>query len=273
MQVRPGRTAIKQRILTGVVLLPLLILFLLYTGISLLVVFLAVVNFCALYEFYGMALSPERRTEKWLSCVLGTLLLVTISLLQPRNLPACLAAGTVLLGCWYLVRFQPLERVARDLACSLAGWLYLPFMLVHVALIFQLPFGRQWIFLVLLVVMSADTAAYFVGSLIGRTKLYPAISPNKSWEGSIGGVAGSLLGAVLAKVWFFPELSGTDVVLAGILLSISGQLGDLFESMLKRSFGFKDSGNMIPGHGGLLDRLDSLLFAFPTAFIYAVLIF
>ena len=86
-------------------------------------------------------------------------------------------------------------------------------------------------------------------------------------------MAGSLLGAVLAKAWFFHELSGTDVVLAGILLSISGQLGDLFESMLKRSFGVKDSGKMIPGHGGLLDRLDSLLFAFPTAFIYAVLVF
>lgn len=273
MRIRAGGTAIKQRILTGVILLPLLILFLLHTGITLLVVFLALINFCALHEFYSMALSPERRTEKWLGCGLGTLLLVIIALAQSQTLPAWLAAGTLLLGCWFLFRFRPLEKVARDLACSLAGWLYLPCLLVHIALIFQLPFGRQWIFLVLLVVMLADTAAYFVGSLIGRTKLYPAISPNKSWEGSIGGVVGSLLGAILAKVWFFHALSGVDVVLVGIVLSISGQLGDLFESMLKRSFGVKDSGSMIPGHGGLLDRLDSLLFAFPTAFIYAVLVF
>jgi phosphatidate cytidylyltransferase len=227
----------------------------------------------ALREFYQMGLPAERRIEIWLGSLCGSVLLLLMALAPVRYLPVWPAAGVLLFGSWYLFRFQRIEQVGRDLAISLMGLVYLPCLLVHVSFLFQLPFGRKWVFLVLLVVMSADTAAYFVGSLIGRSKLYPAISPNKSWEGSIGGVVGSLLGAALAKFWFFPELSLVDVVLGGILLSLSGQLGDLFESMLKRSFGVKDSGTMIPGHGGLLDRLDSLLFAFPTAFFYAVLLF
>lgn len=251
----------------------MLVLFLLSTGITWLVLFLALVNLCAQREFYVMALPMERRAERLLGACFGSLLLVLIALAPPQYLPVWLAAGVLLPGCWYLFRFHQLEQVASDLALTLMGLLYLPFLLVHIAFLFQLPHGRDWIFLVLLVVMAADTAAYFVGSLIGRSKLYPAISPNKSWEGSSGGIVGSLLGATLAKFWFFPELSLVDIVLVGTLLSLSGQLGDLFESMLKRSFGVKDSGRMIPGHGGLLDRLDSLLFAFPTAYIYAVLMF
>lgn len=264
---------IKQRILTGLVLLPLLILVLFHIETPWLIAFLALINCAAQYEFYGMALSPGRRLEVWLGCGCGTLLLVLLAVAPAESLPGWLAAGMLLFGCWYLFRYRQLELVARDLAFSLMGLLYLPCLLVHIVLVFQLPYGRQWIFLVLLVVMAADTAAYFVGSLIGRSKLYPAISPNKSWEGAVGGVVGSLLGAGLAKLWFFPELGGLDLVAVGLLLSISGQLGDLFESLLKRSFAVKDSGSMIPGHGGLLDRLDSLLFAFPTAYFYAVLIF
>jgi len=271
--MQAGRGTIKQRILSGVILLPLLILFLFYTGQPLLVVFLAIINFAAQYEFYAMSLSSERRMETWLGCCCGTLLLVLMAQSPPQFLPAWLAAGMLLFGSWYLFRFQHLETVARDLAYSLLGVLYLPCLLVHAVLLFELPFGRKWIFLVLLIVMAADTGAYFIGSLIGRTKLYPAISPNKSWEGSLGGIAGSLLGAILAKIWFFNELASVDVVLVGVLLSVVGQLGDLFESLLKRSFGVKDSGTLIPGHGGLLDRLDSLLFAFPMAYFYAVLLF
>jgi phosphatidate cytidylyltransferase len=226
-----------------------------------------------LREFYLMGLPAERRIEAWLGSLAGSGLLLLLALAPARFLPAWLAGCVLLFGCWYLFRFQRIEQVGRDLAISLMGLLYLPCLLVHISFLFQLPYGRKWLFLVLLVVMAADTAAYFVGSLIGRSKLYPVVSPNKSWEGSIGGVVGSLLGALLAKYGFFPELSLVDVLLGGILLSLSGQLGDLFESLLKRSFGVKDSGTMIPGHGGLLDRLDSLLFAFPVAYFYAVLMF
>ena len=117
--------------------------------------------------------------------------------------------------------------------------------------------------------MCGDSAAYYVGTAIGKHKLYPTVSPNKSVEGSVGGLLGSIIGAFIAKMTFFPQLSSADCIIAATLLGILGQAGDLFESMLKRSFGVKDSGCIVPGHGGMLDRLDSILFAAPAAYIYA----
>ena len=114
--------------------------------------------------------------------------------------------------------------------------------------------------------MIGDSAAYFVGSAIGKVKLYPAISPNKTVEGALGGLGGSLLAAVMFSSLFLPELSYSSIILVALIIGVFSQVGDLFESMLKRSCGVKDSGTMIPGHGGMLDRLDSLLFAFPSAY-------
>jgi len=146
-------------------------------------------------------------------------------------------------------------------------------LMSHLILLRGLPHGIQWIFLVLVIVMCGDSAAFYVGSRMGKTKLYPLVSPNKSVEGSIGGLLGSIVGALLVKVGFFPELTLGDCVGAALLLGVLGQLGDLFESLLKRSCGVKDSGTIVPGHGGILDRLDSILFAAPAAFYYAWFIF
>jgi phosphatidate cytidylyltransferase len=152
----------------------------------------------------------------------------------------------------------------------LLGFLYLPLLLGHLSLLHGLPHGKEWIFLVLFIIMLGDSAAYFTGINLGRRKLYPAISPNKSVEGALGGLLGSFVGALLFKYGFFPELSVGDCIFLGLGLGALGQLGDLFESMLKRSFGVKDSGTLIPGHGGILDRLDSLIFAFAPAYYYAL---
>jgi phosphatidate cytidylyltransferase len=140
--------------------------------------------------------------------------------------------------------------------------------LTHLALLREVTYGVQWIFLLLIIVMSGDTAAYYAGRTLGKRKLYPKVSPNKTIEGSLGGLVGSLAGVFIARVTFFPQLSVADSIVLPLLLGMLGQLGDLFESMLKRSFGVKDSGTIVPGHGGILDRLDSILFAAPAAFLY-----
>lgn len=269
----PRRRTIKQRILTGAILLPLLILFLLGTSAFWLLVVISVINLLALREYFDMALPQQRLVERRLGLVCGVVLLPVLVLGDARLVVAGLTLISLLLGSWFLFRFQDLKRSAGELALTGFGLLYVPLLLAHVPLLFGLSFGRDWIFLVLIIVMAADTAAYFVGSAIGRRPLYPAISPKKSREGAIGGLFGSLFGALLAKAWFFPELSLFDALATGLLLSCSGQIGDLFESMLKRSFEVKDSGNLIPGHGGMLDRLDSLLFAFPVCYYYAIVIF
>jgi phosphatidate cytidylyltransferase len=122
------------------------------------------------------------------------------------------------------------------------------------------------------IVMSCDSAAYFVGCRYGKRRLYPEVSPKKSVEGSLGGLAGSLAGVMIARLTFFAELSVGDALLAALLIGVLGQVGDLFESLIKRSCGVKDSGTIFPGHGGILDRLDSILFASPVAYYYALLV-
>ncbi len=130
--------------------------------------------------------------------------------------------------------------------------------------------GRDLVFLLAMCVMFADTAAYYVGSAIGRKKMAPRLSPNKSWEGAIAAILASIGAAWLASVWFYPELPLKHALILGALLGPAGIIGDLAESVLKRSGGVKDSGRLLPGHGGLLDRADSLLFAAPVLYYYSM---
>jgi phosphatidate cytidylyltransferase len=125
------------------------------------------------------------------------------------------------------------------------------------------PRGGWWIVLALVVTWFNDTGGYFAGRLLGKHKMYPRISPSKTWEGALGGAAATTAGAVLMKIFFIPELPLYGAVIIGLGASLIGPLGDLSESMLKRGFGAKDSGKTLPGHGGMLDRIDALLFVSP----------
>lgn len=224
--------------------------------------------FIALDELYRMALPPGRRLEHYLSAAVGAGLVPCIYLQGGLPLGA-VAAAALFVATLFLFNYRTIESVARDCATILFGFLYIPLLLGHLALLRILPQGREWIFTVFLIVMLSDTMAYFVGTAIGKHRLYPAISPKKSVEGAVGGLIGGIAGALLAKFFWFSALSWGMAGGIGIILGASGQIGDLFESMLKRSYGVKDSGRIIPGHGGLLDRLDSLIFAFPPAYYLA----
>jgi phosphatidate cytidylyltransferase len=256
-----------------VVALPLLILFVIYANMVLFTALVCGITFLALFEYYAMCLPAERDRERITAAGFGVLLVPLLSFHRPDLLTAGVVFSVLFFAIFFLLRFRDLNTVVQHLTLLLFGLLYLPLLLGHLALLRGLPFGREWIFLVLLIVMAGDTAAYFTGVSLGRRKLYPAISPNKSIEGALGGLAGSLAGALVARYGFFPLLTLPDCLILGLFLGVLGQLGDLFESMLKRSFGVKDSGTIIPGHGGMLDRLDSLLFAFPPAYYYALLRF
>ncbi|HEX9445044.1 MAG TPA: phosphatidate cytidylyltransferase, partial [Candidatus Binatia bacterium] len=156
------------------------------------------------------------------------------------------------------------ERFNR-LGWTLVGTLYLGFLLPHAALVYRLPDGPEWIFFTLIVVMVGDSAAYFAGNAIGRRKLYPEVSPGKTVEGAIGGAVGSLAAGAAAGAYFLPMFPWPELVAVALVLSVLGQIGDLFESWIKRVFGVKDSSAILPGHGGLLDRMDSLIF--PLVFV------
>lgn len=128
--------------------------------------------------------------------------------------------------------------------------------------------GSDLVFLLFFIVWASDTAAYYVGSLLGRHPLAPAVSPKKTVEGAVGGLAGALVAAFVARAWFMQRLGIGDCLILGLALGVVGMAGDLVESMLKRSAGVKDSATLVPGHGGLLDRVDSLLYAAPVLYYY-----
>jgi phosphatidate cytidylyltransferase len=255
------------------VVLPLLLLFIHHAGSVWFAGLVTLLSGIALYEFYTMSLPAGRKLEKILAIVYGVLLVPLLGFGQPWVFQAGMAFAMVFFGLIFLWRFQDLDQVVSQLALVLFGFCYVSLLIAHLVLLRTLPNGREWIYLVLLVVMACDTSAYFSGISLGRRKLYPAISPNKSVEGAVGGLIGSLAGAFVARLWFFPALTVKDCLFLGLVLGILGQLGDLFESMVKRAFQVKDSGALLPGHGGMLDRLDSLLFAFPMAFYYGLLLF
>ena len=236
---------------------------------SCLIAFLSLVG---LYEFYQMAL-PGRRLEPIMAVFFAIPICLAVWSMEFFWLLLAFVLAILLFSLVSLFRIKDIRESAVNVALLFLGILYVPFLLSHLGLIRMLPNGIQWIFLLMLIVMAGDTGAFYIGSTIGQRKLYPLVSPKKSVEGALGGLIGSLVGAFIAKATFFVELSIYDCIAAALLLGCLGQLGDLFESMLKRSFGVKDSGKIIPGHGGMLDRLDSILFAAPAAFFYAYYIF
>ena len=173
----------------------------------------------------------------------------------------------------FLFRIRDIADAAREVAYAVLAFIYIPFLLMHLVMLRQTTYGVQWLLVIMLIVMTNDSAAYYTGSAFGKHRLYPLVSPKKSIEGALGGLVGSIGGTLLAKFTFFPQLTLADALLTAVFIGILGQTGDLFESLLKRSFGVKDSGSIFPGHGGVLDRLDSIIFAAPATYYYVIYYF
>lgn len=177
--------------------------------------------------------------------------------------------AVVFLFAWifHLLR-GPVATAPTGAAHLVSGMLYGGVGLTALEVVRQRPDGLSWAIGALVITWGNDTCAYFVGRFLGRTKLYPEISPNKTWEGFLGGMVGSVGGLFIARAGFFPSITPLDCVVLGLGGGIMGPLGDLCESMLKRAYQVKDSSQLIPGHGGLLDRIDALLFNAPWVFLY-----
>ena len=180
-------------------------------------------------------------------------------------------SAAVLAALWLALRPKQPERIAAWV-WTVAGVIYIGWLLSHYVALRELADGRNWVFLALLVTFASDTAAFLVGRSLGRHHMAPRISPNKTWEGAFGGVAGAVLVSLLFTL---PTplglpLSYGQALLLGMMISVAGQLGDLLESWLKRRTGVKDSGCLLPGHGGALDRLDSVILAGPVVYYFVL---
>ena len=253
-------------------MLPIVILTVLKGGPVLLACFLALLSAIGITEFYSMAL-PERKMERWLAALSGTALIFIPFADSERAILSVISLLFIIFSLLFLFRIRTIETAAQEVAFALLAFLYIPFLLMHLVLLRQTPYGVQWLFVIMLIVMTNDSAAYYTGCTFGKRRLYPLVSPKKSVEGAIGGLSGSLGGVMLAKFTFFPQLTYADAIITALIIGMVGQVGDLFESLLKRSFGVKDSGTLIPGHGGVLDRMDSILFAAPVTYYYVLFFF
>ncbi len=180
-----------------------------------------------------------------------------------------LAGATVVLMTVFLFRRGPLEQIPRSMAVVALSWLYCGLLIASLVGL-RLRFGVPWVILAFVVTWANDTFAYFTGHAFGRHKLYERISPKKTWEGFAGGAVGSVVGALVTR-WLLLEgaLTPAAAVVIGLGAAVLGPLGDLAESMVKRAAGVKDSSRIIPGHGGLLDRIDALLFVAPWIYVCA----
>lgn len=258
-----------KRWISGLVLAPALILFLLFAPPWLYLLFFLGVISVGLKEYYALALPAVSSREKWTGILLAWLF--PLSLFSPDPRCFLFAAAFLLLflligGIFQAEEFsQRVEKIGRHLL----GFLYISFLVSHFILLGKLESGRLLALFVLVSTYFGDTTAFYVGRGWGRRKLAPRISPGKTVEGAWGAVAGSAAGALLAKFLFLDQLPWFHALPLGAAIGLLGQLGDLWESLLKRSAHVKDSGALIPGHGGLLDRVDSVLFAVPLVYYYA----
>jgi phosphatidate cytidylyltransferase len=190
----------------------------------------------------------------------------------PLALADVLMAATLMLACGMLLGARSNQYRFTDTCVQLFGMLYIGLTLSSLVLTRFFHAGEFFILFVAIVTWAGDTGAYYSGNLWGRRLLAPSISPKKTVEGVIGGMALACIAGLVAQAWFIPQLRLMDALILGVLLTGAGLLGDLCESAIKRSVGAKDSGGILPGHGGMLDRLDSLLFTAPTFYYYVLFV-
>ena len=272
---------LKKRIITSLWFVPLLVIVVWFGGEPGFTALMVIFGILAALEFYRMVAISKAPPLTYFGLIWTALFILSrnselLAILEPRfNLslvtPLLLASAVVLSLIGLLSRRQK-EGAFTSWAWTIAGILYVGWLLSHLVALRGLDAGRNWVFFALFTTWASDTTAFFIGRKLGRHKLAPNISPGKTWEGATGGI----LGAIIVSILFFTAtpfhlpLTYWQAIPLSILVSIFGQVGDLVESLLKRNMGVKDSGKLMPGHGGVLDRMDSIIFAGIVVYYYVI---
>lgn len=260
-----------KRWLTAMIAIPILIYIIGVGPLRLFQLLLLIASCISLHEFFSLASPKMPWIPRALAFALCALFLAALSQ-GGLWLAFAMLSFAVMVGMSFYLFSDPGRRkeVVEGTGAVALGFVYIGLPLCLLVLIRQAPRGNEWIFFLLTVIFLGDTGAFYCGRLLGRHKLYVSVSPGKTWEGAVGGFAISVVGGVVFSLIF--SLHDDLWIIGGLSggLSIAGQVGDLVESMIKRNSGVKDSGKILPGHGGFLDRVDALLFAIPVCYAFVM---
>lgn len=257
---------LRVRLLTAIVAIPLLFGLVFSAPFWVFNLVLLAFTLLSLLEFSGMAF-PKSRPRVTMTTLAG--MTVALSMVVDHSGAAVSLGIVVALSATLLATLagsRDIERSVQGAGQIMLGCLYAGALLPHFIWLRALPDGEMYVFLVLASCMGSDAGGYFAGRWLGRNKLWPSVSPNKTIEGSVGALLGALVVAVVFNPAIREQLGAGQLAVLAVLVSLLAQLGDLLESMLKRAYNAKDSGSLLPGHGGVLDRTDSLVL--PVVFIY-----
>ena len=274
------------RIITAVIVLPFLIASILISWLQPLFVVLAAAAMVAgLFEFYVLAKRRDLKPDAAIGYLAAAALFTVFYFNDPgprsdlsmmQLIPLILIVFTAATLIVATLRGAPFDKMIASTGATILGVLYVVLLGGHLVAVrtgFTQALSADLLSFFFLVLMGSDTGAYYVGRAFGKHKLAPSISPGKTWEGVAGGLLAGLLMATIAHFWFFRELPLKVALPLAAVMTVVGMLGDLTESALKRSAGAKDAANILPGHGGLLDRLDSLLFNAPVIYYFGRIYF
>ena len=274
---------LKQRLITAFCLLPLVVVVVWFDKpLPWLTIFAAIWGLLAALEYYHTVSISRHKVAPvtYLSLLMTLLLIISRDAGLLDNLSrsfdtsyteSVIIAATLLLPLIGLLLRQR-GNILRNWMWTVAGILYIGWLLGYLVALRGLENGREWVLFALFVTFASDSAAYFIGSAFGKHPMAPGISPKKTWEGAAGGIAGAIGIAMLLLLILDLPLTYIQAIPLATGASIFGQMGDLLESLFKRSAGVKDSGNSMPGHGGFLDRMDSVVFAGAFVYYYAAVL-
>ena len=261
---------LKTRILSAIVVLSLIIPAIWYhLALTQLIVLIA--SWICLWEFFTIASKDLNPLEENIPLALGILFSGYLAFFFPNFFFPLLSGCIFILFIWFLFMEKNLSLIPHSLGIVVLGLFYISFFLMHFVLIRKMENGALIVFLVLVSTYMGDSSAYFTGRRLGKKALFPEISPGKTWEGFYGQILGALFGSIIFSGLFLKShLILQDAIWIGMICGLLGALGDLCESMFKRAYDVKDSGTIMPGHGGLLDRIDGLLFTAPAVYYYLI---
>lgn len=266
-----------KRLITAAVVLPFIIFLILQKNTLVISIVVSIASVIALYEYLEIiTLTCSGVISKKLKAISY---LVAISMVMGvwygamSGVLVCLGLDIFLLGFVILFDFSKDDYIFDAISKQIFGIVYIPFLLSLLVLIYSFENGHLWVLWLLFVTIANDTGSYYAGSFYGKRHLAPNISPKKTYMGTVGGVLGSVfIGFVFCYLFFHSLEKALMAIPCAVLLAVAGQVGDLFASAMKRVAGVKDSGVILPGHGGMLDRIDGLLFAIPVLYVLRIFI-